>query len=195
MHIPKQLKKYQSLLPTFLASITMIGVGGIILYFMGRLPLGPDGKFGFWSGEVQSQFNSQRLLDAYSFTHIIHGIIFYALLSFFAKWLPARTRFLIALGFEVIWEIIENTDMTINRYRAETLSLNYYGDSILNSTSDMLVACIGFILAWRLPVWLTVTLAIGIEIILALTIRDGLFLNILLLLWPLESVKNWQLGI
>lgn len=191
----RQLKKYRSLLPVFLASFIAIGFGGIALYAMGRLPFGPDGRFGFWSGKTDSQFNSQRLFDAYSFTHIIHGIGFYFLLSIFARRIPVRYRLIIAVVIEVAWELLENTDMVINRYRAETLSLNYYGDSVLNSMSDMAVALVGFVMAWRWPVWASILTVIVIEVALAIFIRDNLSLNILLLVWPIEAVKKWQLGI
>lgn len=190
----KMVEKYRSLLPVFLASFVAILFGGIALYIMGRLPLGPDWRFGFWSGETASQFNSQRLLDAYSFTHLIHGIGFYFLLHLFARRVPIRYRLIIAIVVEVAWEILENTDMVINRYRAETLSLNYYGDSVLNAMSDMFVAAFGFIMAWKWPIWASVLTVLVIEIVLALLIRDNLFLNILLLVYPIEAVKNWQLG-
>lgn len=191
----KKVEKYRSFFPALLASLAAILFGGIGLYAMGRLPFGPDGHFGFWSGETQSQFNSQRLFDAYSFTHIIHGIGFYFLLSIFARRLPVRYRLIIAVVVEVAWELLENTDMVINRYRAETLSLNYYGDSVLNSMSDMVVALIGFVMAWRWPVWVSILTVAVIEVALAIFIRDNLSLNILLLVYPIEAVKNWQLGI
>ncbi len=181
-------------MPVFLASFVAILFGGIILYAMGRLPLGSDGRFGLWSG-AKSDFNSQRLLDPYSFTHLIHGLGFYLLLSIFARRIPVRYRLIIAVVIEVAWEILENTNMVIDRYRQTTGSSNYYGDSILNSMSDVVVALVGFIMAWRWPVWASILIVVVIEVILAILIRDNLSLNILLLVYPIEAVKNWQLVI
>lgn len=169
-------------------------VAALALLLLGRTPFGPTGRIGLWSGETQSQFNSQRLFDAYSFTHILHGLGFYLLFWFFRKRLSLENRFVLTILLESAWEVLENTDLIINRYRAETLSLHYYGDSVINSVSDILVAAVGYFLAARLPVRASVALLLLVEGSLILLIRDSLFLNALLLICPIPAIRHWQLG-
>ena len=117
---------------------------------MGRLPLGPDGRFGWWEGDVWSSENSQRVADPYSFSHIIHGILFFALLWWGARRMPLRWRFLIALLLEAGWEVLENSPIIIDRYREATIAIGYVGDSVLNSCCDVVMMVIGFLFAWRM---------------------------------------------
>lgn len=141
-----------------------------------------------------SSQTSQRLADPFTLTHIIHGAVYYWLLWLVARKLPLGLRGVLAVALESAWEVFENTDMIIQRYRVATISLGYYGDSVLNSVGDMLTAALGFTLAARLPPRVTVIGCILIEVILALWIRDSLFLNILMLIYPVAAVKHWQLG-
>lgn len=168
-----------------------------IEFYSGRSPLGPDGKFGWWDNDVWSSENSQRVADAYTFSHIIHGMFFYWILWLIAKKLPAgklpmKYRFLIALLLEAGWELLENSPLIINRYREATIALGYVGDSVLNSTSDVVMAGIGFVIARYSKVWITVAMIIVFELGCLLWVRDNLTLNVLMLVSPVESIKEWQ---
>lgn len=166
----------------------------VIEWSLGRSVFGPDGHFGWWSSDIWSASCSQRVADAYSFSHIIHGMAFYGLLWLFARRLPVAARFLIAVLLEGGWELLENSPLIINRYRDSTMALGYVGDSILNSVSDLVMMSIGFVLAWRLPVWLTILLVVAMEVGCLFWIRDNLTLNIIMLIHPIPAIKAWQMA-
>jgi hypothetical protein len=134
------------------------------------------------------------MTDPYSFSHITHGVLWYALLAWAAKRLPVRARFVLAVALECAWEVLENTDLVIQRYRAATISLHYYGDSVMNSMCDIAAAVFGFILAAMLPAGVTLAGVIALEIALALWIHDSLLLNLVMLIRPIEAIRTWQLG-
>lgn len=163
-----------------------------VLWLMGR-QLVSDSGWGVWAG-AWTENTSQWMADPYTFSHLLHGIFFYwLLLPLRHRWTRA-TRFLAASLIEAGWEILENSPIIIERYRAATASLDYYGDSILNSTCDLLAAMLGFWLAAKFN-WKWVLLAaLAIELAMAYLVRDNLTLNILMLFYPLESIKEWQLG-
>jgi hypothetical protein len=190
MALPQTLLSRKSLA----AVLAIITVTALTLWLMGRVPICKCGYVKMWEGVVASAGNSQHLSDWYTPSHVIHGFIFYGVLWLVARHWSLGTRLAVATLVEAAWEIFENTPFIINRYREATISLDYYGDSVLNSVSDILMMVLGFWAASRLPVWVTVAIAIILEIFVGWMIRDNLTLNIIMLLWPLDAIRQWQMG-
>ena len=177
---------------SLIAVLAIITATAAILLLMGRVPICKCGYEKLWEGDVLSAGNSQHLSDWYSPSHVIHGFFFYWVLWLVARHWSMGTRLAVATAIEAAWEILENTPFIINRYREATISLDYYGDSVLNAVSDILMMVVGFLLASRLPVWATVAIAIGFELFVGWMIRDNLILNIIMLVWPMDAIRQWQ---
>ncbi len=175
-----------------LIALALVVAQAIVLYAMGRVPICACGSIKLWQSTVNSSENSQHIFDWYTPSHIAHGFIFYLILWFFFPKSPLMLRFVAAVGIEVAWEVVENTPAIIERYRSGTISLSYYGDSILNSVTDTLAMAAGFLLASRLPVIASAILIIAFELFTAYWIRDNLTLNVVMLLYPLDAIRDWQ---
>jgi hypothetical protein len=165
-----------------------------VLLAMGQPPICACGTIEIWHGVVLSGENSQQITDWYTFTHIIHGFGFYLLLWLIALRAPVGLRLMLAIGLEAGWEVLENSPTIIERYRQQALAQGYIGDSVLNSVSDTLAMTLGFFVARVLPVWVTVALAVAMELFLGVMIRDNLTLNIIQLIYPREAISSWQSG-
>ncbi len=170
----------------------LFALGGAILFAMGRPPICTCGAIKLWEGSVNSAGNSQHLSDWYSFSHVIHGFLFFALGAWLLRARPIQVRLWAAVALELAWEIAENSPVIIDRYRAATLAVGYSGDSILNSVSDASMMIAGFLLASRLPWKATLGIAIAFELFTLAMIRDNLTLNVLMLVAPVDAIREWQ---
>ena len=175
-----------------IAAFLIIIAAALAELAMGRHPACTCGTVDLWVGLRDSPKTSQMLLDWYSFSHIVHGLLFYGALWLIARGWRVERRFVIALLVEASWEVIENTPFVINRYRATTAALGYSGDSVLNSMSDIAMMALGFFLARRLPLWAAFSLVILLELIPLFVIRDNLTLNVWQLIAPNDALQAWQ---
>ena len=176
----------------WILTFLILAAAGVILLAMGRNPICTCGTVDLWVGARDSPKTSQMLTDWYSLSHIVHGLLFYAGLWLVARRWPLEWRFLAALLVEASWEVVENTPMVIDRYRATTAALGYTGDSVINSLSDILMMAFGFLIARKLPVWAAVGLLLALEVIPLFTIRDNLTLNVWQLIAPNQALQAWQ---
>ena len=175
-------------------AIAILLAAAAIELAMGRHPICTCGTVDLWVGARDSPKTSQMLSDWYSLSHVVHGLLFYALLWLVLRRWSVGARFLAALLIEASWEVIENTPFVIDRYRETTAALGYSGDSVVNSVSDILMMCLGFLAARKLPVWASILLVIVLEAVPLLVIRDNLALNVWMLLWPSDALRGWQAG-
>jgi hypothetical protein len=175
------------------AGAGIVLIGAVTLHLMGRRLWCACGSAAPWSWDIWSAHASQHLIDPYTFTHVLHGVLYYALLRLLlgARW--PRARALLALTIEVAWEIVENTPMVIAAYR-KTMAAGYAGDSIANSLGDIAACMLGYLAAMSLPPLVSALGVAAVEVALLLTIRDSLLLNVLMLLRPIEAIRAWQTG-
>jgi hypothetical protein len=178
-------------LPKLAIVVVLIGTA-LVLRSQGRLWLCSCDYLLLWSGDPWSSDNSQHLLDPYSFTHVLHGFVFCGLVALVLPRLTEVWQLWFAVSIEAVWEVFENSEFVIRRYREETAALGYQGDTIVNSLADILLCGLGFVLAHRLGFRRTFALFVLTEITLAIWIRDNLSLNVLMLIYPIEAVKVWQ---
>ena len=178
----------------FVACLAVLVAQIVAEYLMGRVPICSCGYVKLWEGGVNTSGNSQHLSDWYTPSHIIHGFLFYGLGHLVLRRKPLAAKLLLALVIESGWELLENSPLIIDRYRAVTVSFGYSGDAVINSLADIGFMALGFWIASKLPVWASVAMAIGFELFTLLMIRDNLTLNILMLVWPLDVVRAWQGG-
>lgn len=177
---------------TWLIALLIVATAAAIELSFGRNPICTCGTIELWVGARDSPKTSQMLLDWYSLSHIVHGLLFYASLWLIARRWPVEWRFVTSLFVEASWEVIENTPFVINRYRATTAALGYSGDSVLNSMSDIAMMALGFLLARKLPAWAAVAIVMLLELIPLFVIRDNLTLNVWQLIAPNEALQAWQ---
>lgn len=175
-------------------AVALIAVQAAVLYMFGQPPICACGYVEFWHGVVLSAGNSQHLTDWYTFSHVIHGFLFYLLLRYLFPNMSLGVRLALAVGIEAAWEIAENTPMVIQHYREQALAQGYTGDSIINSVWDTLAMVVGFFMASRFRVWTIVALALFLELFTAYMIRDNLTLNVLNLLYASPDIAAWQAG-
>ena len=175
-------------------AFALVAVAAVILLWMGRPPICTCGTVKLWVATVNGPDNSQHLADWYTPSHVIHGFFFYLLGWLFLRRNPPGDRLLGAVLIEAGWEILENSQFIIDRYREATMALGYNGDSVINSVADIVWMILGFAIARRVPVWATVALALAMELLTLIVIRDNLALNVLMLLAPSDSIRAWQAG-
>jgi hypothetical protein len=174
--------------------LAVIAAAAGILLAMGRPPICTCGTVKLWVGTANGPDNSQHLSDWYTPSHVIHGFLFFGVTWLLLRRRPVGVRLIAAAIAEAGWEIVENSPLVIERYRHATMALGYSGDTVLNSVSDISAMILGFLTARRLPVWATVALALGFELLTLAVIRDNLTLNIVMLAAPSDAIRAWQAG-
>jgi hypothetical protein len=172
----------------------MLLLSVVYLRWQGRVWWCQQGDWSPISIKVWSPHNSQHLLDAYSLSHVLHGVIFYGFFWLFRKRMSIQWRIVGALAIELAWELMENSPIIINRYRAETMSIGYEGDSIVNSMGDVVSFVAGYFVAKWLGLWKSVAFCLVVDLAMLLIMRDNLATNILMLLWPIDAIRRWQAG-
>lgn len=185
--------RIRELIP-WLAIVAVLAIAVFQLRHQGRTWWCSCHQYFLWAGEIWSSHNSQHLFDPYSFTHVLHGFAFCWLLTLGLPRLTPAWRLWLATLLEAAWEVFENTEFVIQRYREETAALGYTGDSVFNSLGDILTCILGFMIAQRLGFKRSILVFAVTEVLLLLWIRDSLLLEILMLIYPIDALKAWQIG-
>lgn len=180
----------QNRLP-YLLTAAIVAMSAAYLYYIGRAPVCTCGYIKLWHGQIISAENSQHIADWYTPSHFLHGLIFYGALWLVARRMSFAWRLTIATAVESLWEIVENSEAIINRYR-EAGAIGYFGDSVINSVADIGIMIVGFAIAARVPVWVSVALVVFFEALTMWLIRDGLLLNVIQLTFPQQAISDWQ---
>ncbi len=175
-----------------MAGLLLVSIA--VLRYEGRVWWCLVGDMSPWSSDIWTAHNSQHLLDPYSFTHVLHGVLEFWILSLIFRRVPFAYRMLLSFALASVWEVAENSPFIIERYRAETISLSYFGDSVLNSVADILCCAGGFVLARQLRFWRSLLVFLATETMLLFWIHDSLIVNIIMLIWPIEGIKHWQMS-
>lgn len=186
------LKAFDNWSASTLVAGGLVVAQAIVLYWFGQPIICACGYVKLWEGNILSSGMSQHLTDWYTFSHIIHGFIFYTVLRYLFPRTSVVQRLLMSMGIEIAWEIAENTPMVIHHYRQQALAAGYSGDSILNSLSDTCSMLVGFVFAWRMPILVTIGIALSFEFGVAYAIRDNLTLNVINLIYPFKFIHHWQ---
>lgn len=178
----------------WLAALFVVIAALVSLNFQGRVWWCQAGDYSPWAWDIWTRHNSQHVIDPYSFTHVLHGVLEFWLIGLVFRRLPLAWRFFLALMIEGTWEVAENTNYIINRYREATISLDYFGDSIINSLADIFCCASGFLIAYKLRFGRSLVLFVVTEVILIFWIRDSLIINIIMLIYPVDAIRQWQMG-
>ena len=178
----------------FVGTAAITAVSAVVLWLMGQPLCCTCGGWPPWSWDIWSPHNSQHLIDPYTFTHVLHGVLLCGLLYWLPRSVPESTRYLIAIVLEAIWEIQENSPLIIERYRSVTISQGYLGDSVANSIGDIIACALGYWLAYRWRMYPSLAFFVLTELVLAIWIRDNLILNVVMLLCPMDAIQQWQMG-
>jgi len=180
-------------MPVMLCLLVIV-VSAVLLVWQGRVWWCQAGDYSPWAWDIWTTHNSQHIIDPYAFTHVLHGILEFWLIGLVFSRMPLAWRLFLAVLIESTWEVAENSSFIIERYRTVTLSLDYFGDSIINSLADILCCAAGFAIAYKLKFWKSLALFLATEAILIVWIRDSLVINIIMLIYPIEALKVWQMG-
>lgn len=167
-------------------------VTALLLRFEGRLWICKCGYIAFWIGNTCSSDNSQHIFDPYSFTHILHGVAFFWVVAWVGSRLRNSWQLLVAVVLEAAWEVFENTNFVIERYRTATAAFGYSGDTVVNSLGDIACCVAGFLIAQRLGYKKSIIFFVLVELVLIVWIKDSLLLEILMLTFPINALKGWQ---
>jgi hypothetical protein len=170
----------------------LLAIQIVVLLAMGRPPICTCGTVTFWVNDALSPETSQQLFDWYTFSHIAHGFLFYGAIRLIFRRVTVWPALLIAMGVEIGWEVLENTPWVIEAYRKQALAQGYVGDSVINSVLDTFSMMLGFALARRFPVWLSVVAVLAMEFAAAYAIHDNLTLNVLNFIYPIDFITDWQ---